>query len=156
LHYQEALHIEPPKAENQATGPLPQYFADEFGWEDMVRKTAAVYRSLPADERARTAIFANDWGEASAVDYFGQRYGLPSAVSPHNSYWLWGPRNYDGSTVIVLGSDGRGDREHFRSVMAAGQVDNAWSREDEHFTLWLCRGLRWNLRANWSKMKKWN
>jgi hypothetical protein len=155
LRYQKALGIAPPKAENQPTGPLPQYFADEFGWEEMVRKTAEVYNSLPPEERDRTAIFANDWGEAAAVDFFGPRYGLPRAVSPHNSYWLWGPHGYDGSTVIVLGSNGSGDREHFRSVAAAGEVSDPWSRTDEHFTIWLCRGLRWDLRAEWPKLKHW-
>jgi hypothetical protein len=155
LRYQHRLGITPTKAENQQTGPLPQFFADEFGWEDMARKTAAVYNSLSPDERARTAIFANDWGEAAAIDYFGPKYGLPRAISPHNSYWLWGPRNYDGSTVIVLGSDGTGDREHFASVQAAGQVDNPWSRPDEHFTIWLCRGLNFKFQTAWPNMKKW-
>lgn len=155
VSYQAALHIPISRAENQRTGELPQYFADEFGWEDMVRKTAAVYWSLSPEERARTAIFANDWGEAAAVDFFGPRYGLPPAISKHNSYWFWGPRNYDGSSMIILGSDGRGDREHFRRVTAAGVVDNPWSRQDEHFTIWLCRGLRWDLRTIWPTMKSW-
>lgn len=155
LRYQHALRIAPIQAENQPTGPLPQYFADEFGWENMVRRTAAVYWSLSPAERARTAIFANNWGEASAIDYFGPRYGLPPAISNHNSYWFWGPHHYDGSTVIVLGSDGRGDRQHFQSVIAAGQVTDPWSRQDEHFTLWLCRGLKWNLQAIWPRLKKW-
>lgn len=155
LRYEHTMHLATPKAENQRTGPLPQIFADEFGWEDMARKTAAVYWSLPPAERAHTAIFANDWGEASAIDYFGPKYGLPRAISNHNSYWFWGPGNADGSTVIVLGSDGTGDREHFRSVIAAGQVDNPWSREDEHFTIWLCRGLTFNLKEMWPQMKKW-
>jgi len=89
------------------------------------------------------------------VDYFGPKYGLPRAISNHNSYWLWGPRGTDGSTVIVLGSDGTGDREHFASVVAAGEVDSEWSREDEHFTIWLCRGLTWNIEEMWPRMKKW-
>jgi 4-amino-4-deoxy-L-arabinose transferase-like glycosyltransferase len=157
LRYEHALGTGPIiKAENQPTGRLPQFFADEFGWEDMVRKTAAVYWSLPPDERARTAIFANDWGEAAAVDYFGPKYGLPRAIAVHNSYWLWGSRGYDGSTMIVLGSDGTGDRQHFQSVIDSGQkTDNPWSREDEHFTIWLCRGLKWNLQAVWPQLKKW-
>jgi hypothetical protein len=155
LRYEKAIHLSTPKAENQRTGPLPDIFAGEFGWEDMVRKTAAVYRGLTPAERAHAAIFANNWGEAAAVDYFGPKYGLPRAISDHNSYWLWGPGNGDGRVVIVLGSDGTGDREHFRSVEAAGQVDNPWSREDEHFTIWLCRGLTFNMQEMWPRMKKW-
>lgn len=156
LRYQQALHISIPKAENQRTGPLPQYFADEFGWEDMVRKTAAVYNSLPPEERARTAIFGNSWGQAAAIDFFGPRYGLPRAISANNNYWYWGPRQYDGSTMIILGSDGSGDREHFASVLDSGQqTDNPWSREDEHYTIWICRGLHWKLRDLWPQIKHW-
>jgi hypothetical protein len=57
--------------------------------------------------------------------------------------------------MIVLGSDGRGDRQHFREVIPAGQVENRWSREDEHFTIWLCRGLKWDLRTIWPQLKSW-
>jgi hypothetical protein len=153
VRYQQALHLEPPKAENQDNGPLPQYFADEFGWQEMVEKVAQVYNRLPPEERARTAIFSNGWGEAAAVDFYGPKYGLPPAISKHNNYWLWGPRNYDGSTMIILRSDGSGDREHFQSVEAAGTVEHPYSRRDEHFTIWLCRGAQFNLREVWPRIK---
>jgi 4-amino-4-deoxy-L-arabinose transferase-like glycosyltransferase len=156
LRYQAALGINPPAAERQNNGPLPQYFADEFGWKEMVQRVARVYDALPPDQRARTAIFCNSWGEAAAIDFFGPRYGLPRAISSHNNYWYWGPRNYTGDIVIVLGSDGRGDREHFRSVEAAGRVEHPYSRRDEHFTIWLCRGLNQNLQDLWPKLKKFN
>ncbi len=156
LLYQAALHIEPPAAERQNNGPLPQYFADEFGWEEMVQQVARVYNNLSPEERARTAIFCNSWGEAVAVDFYGPRYGLPRAISNHNNYWYWGPRDYTGDIVIVLGSDGRGDREHFQSVEAAGRVEHPYSRRDEHFTIWLCRGLNQNLQDLWPKMKKFD
>ena len=81
IAYQRALGIEPLRAENQATGPLPQYFADEFGWEEMAREVARVYHALPPAEQARTAIFANSYGQAGAIDFFAAKYGLPQAVS---------------------------------------------------------------------------
>jgi hypothetical protein len=154
--YQKAIGLEPPRAENQPTGPLPQYFADEFGWEDMARETARVYNSLPPDERTRTAIFANNYGEAGAIDFFGQRLGLPKTICNHQSYWLWGPRDFDGQSVIVLGSSGRGDREHFRSVEVIGHVEHPYSRRDEHFDIFLCRGFTGDLKTAWSQMKKYN
>jgi 4-amino-4-deoxy-L-arabinose transferase-like glycosyltransferase len=156
IGYQKALHIPVPEAEHQNNGPLPQYFADEFGWQEMVEKVAKVYNSLPPEERARTAIFSNGWGEAAAVDFYGPRYGLPPAISKHNQYWLWGPRNYDGSTMIVLRSDGSGDRRHFESVEAAGRVEHPYSRRDEWFTIWLCRGPKFNLQEVWPSMKQFD
>ncbi len=156
IRYQRALGFEPPKAENQNTGPLPQHFADEFGWEDMTSEVAKVYNALPPDERARTAIFANSYGQAGAIDFFGPKYGLPKAISNHQNYWYWGPREYDGSTVIVLGSDGEGDREHFKTVEAAGRTFHPYSRRDEHFDIFLCRGLNQHLRTLWPEIKNWN
>ena len=156
IRYQRKLGIEPPKAENQRTGPLPQYFADEFGWQQMAEETARVYNSLSPEERARTAIFANNYGEAGAIDFFGPRLGLPKSICNHQSYWLWGPRNYDGSIVIVLGSDGTGDREHFRSVEAVGHVEHPYSRRDEHFDIFLCRGFTGDLGQFWPKIKKYD
>ena len=156
ITYQKKLGIEPPKAENQPTGPLPQYYADEFGWEEMARETARIFHSLPTDEQKRTAIFSNSYGSAGAIDFFGPRYGLPNVICKHQSYWLWGPRDYDGSTMIVLHSDGRGDREHFRSVEVAGHTEHPYSRRDEHFDIFLCRGLKGDLRKAWAGMKQYD
>jgi hypothetical protein len=154
--YQQMLGVEPVRAENQRTGPLPQYFADEFGWEEMTREVARIYNGLSPEERAKTAIFANNYGEAGAIDYFGPKYGLPKATSNHQSYWLWGPREYTGEIVLVLGSDGRGDREHFKSVEIAGRAEHPYSRLDERFDIFLCRGLNTSLPSLWPEIKKWN
>jgi hypothetical protein len=153
IRYETVLGLKPPEIEHQQNGPLPQWFADEYGWQEMVEKVARAYNSLPPEERARTAIFSNSWGEAAAVDFYGPRYGLPQAISAHNSYWLWGPGKYDGSTVIVLRSDGSGDRKHFKSVEAVGHVEHPYARRDEFFDIYLCRGLTWNLRDAWPKLK---
>ncbi len=135
---------------------FPQQFSDEFGCDAMVRQTSAVYRALPAEERARTAIFANNYGEAAAVDFFGPRYGLPPAIGTGETYWLWGPRGYIGSTAIVLGSDGKGDREHFQRVEPVAHVGSPYVRSEERFDIFLCRGLKGgSLQALWPGMRKW-
>jgi hypothetical protein len=153
LRYQKAMGFQPPELEHQQNGPLPQWFADEFGWQEMVEKVAKVYNSLPPEERARTAIFSNGWGEAAAVDFYGPRYGLPQAISKHNSYWIWGPRNYDGSTMIILRSGGRDEPRLFQSVEVVGRAEHLYARRDEYFDIYLCRGLKANLRDAWPKMK---
>jgi len=156
LRYQEALGIHPPKIERQRNGSLPQWYADEFGWPEMVEKVARVYNSLPPEERARTAIFSNGWGEAAAVDFYGPRFGLPLAISKHNSYWIWGPRDYDGSTVIILRSGGRDEPGLFESVESVGRVEHPYARRDEYFDILLCRGLKRNLKDLWPRMKEFD
>lgn len=156
LAYQRLWHgFTPVVFEDEPPKPLPQYFADEFGWEDMARETGRVYAQLPEDARSDTAIFANDYGQAAAIDFFGPRYGLPPSISKAESFWLWGPREYTGSNVIVLGSDGKGDREFFTIVEPVGRVDNPWSRVDERFEIFLCRDIHPELKTLWPKIKAW-
>jgi len=156
LRYQKLLGVELPAFENQRNGPLPQWYADEFGWPEMVEKVARVYNNLPPEERARTAIFSNGWGEAAAVDFYGPRFGLPLAISKHNSYWIWGPRDYDGSTMIILRSGGRDEPSLFESVKSVGRVEHPYARRDEYFDILLCRGLKKNLKDIWPGVKEFD
>jgi Dolichyl-phosphate-mannose-protein mannosyltransferase len=91
------------QTERDATAKLPQLYADMLGWTTLAETVSRVYEALPADERAGCAIFAGNYGEAGAIDYYGPQLGLPPAVSGHNSYYDWGPRNYSGSCVILVG-----------------------------------------------------
>lgn len=92
-------------------------FAEEFGWNRLAQDVARVYYALPGDVRARTAIYADTYGDAGALDFFGARYGLPPAISSQNNYYLWGTHGYDGSTLVAIGAT-RIDvlRQYFRSV----------------------------------------
>ncbi|WP_213807462.1 glycosyltransferase family 39 protein [Granulicella sp. dw_53] len=141
--------------ENEPERPLPQYFADEFGWEAMAQTTAQVFHQLSPQEQVKTAIFANNYGEAAAIDFFGPRYGLPLSISKAQTYWLWGRRQYDGQSVIVLGSDGRGDREFFRSVEPVARVQSLYSRADERFTIFYGRDMHPPLGVLWPQIKAW-
>jgi hypothetical protein len=156
LRYQAHLPFEVPRSEHSHMGAaLPQHYADEFGWEEMVAAVARVYNSLPPEERAKTAIFGNNYGEAAAVDFFGPKYGLPKAISGHQNYFLWGPRNYTGEIMIILGSDGRNDAKFFRSVNVAATLDNRYALFYETRPILLCRGLKENLQTLWPQLKNW-
>jgi hypothetical protein len=96
IRYATALHVEPPAIEKWKLGPLPQIYASQFGWEEMVATVAGVYNCLLPDVRSKTAIFAQNFGQAGAIDLFGPKYGLPKAISVHQNYFLWGPRDYTG------------------------------------------------------------
>jgi hypothetical protein len=68
------------------TSNLPQHFADEFGWGEMVAPISEIYNAMPADERAKTASLAGNYGSAGAIDFFGRRYGLAPSISAHQNY----------------------------------------------------------------------
>jgi len=91
--YLSFSHLAPPPSEAAAVGaPLTQLFSDELGWRDLEKQVASIYHSLPVEERTRTAILAADYGEAAALDVYGQRDGLPPALCGQNQYFLWGAR----------------------------------------------------------------
>ena len=156
LRYQRALGFEPPKTEVGHRGPLPQHFGDRFGWPEMVEAVARIYNGLPPDERGKTAIYANNYGEAGAIDFFGPRYGLPKAISPHQSYYLWGPRDYTGEQLILLQSKRADAERNCNSVEEVGAVGHPLAMAEEHYTIYICRGLKQPLRELWPRLKHWN
>lgn len=156
IQYQDTLGIAPPKTEVGHNGPLPQHYGDRFGWEEMTEKVAEVYNSLPEDERARAAIFANNYGQAGAIDHFGRRYGLPKAISGHQSYYMWGPRGHDGSVMIILGDEKEDAERWCDSVEERDRVEHPFAMEEERYNILVCRGLKKPLAELWPELKFWN
>jgi hypothetical protein len=157
IHYQQAVHLAPSQFEHENNGPLnQQIFADMFGWDDMVREIARAYWALPPEARAKTGIACSNFGEAGAVDFFGPKYGLPNAISGHQTYWFWGPGNYTGESLLIVGdSEGRA-RQLCENFDLAGHVSNEYSREDEHFGLYWCHPLGESLQQLWPQAKHFN
>jgi hypothetical protein len=157
LRYVEVIGLRQPKLENRATHAMPQFFADRFGWPEMAQTVAVVYHALPAGERERTGIFANDYGQGGAIDFYGPRYGLPKAIGGHLSYWYWGSRGYTGESLIVLGDRRERLEELFEDVTPAATVGHPYAMQQEHFTVFVCRRPKgWTLASAWPRLKKWN
>ena len=156
IAYQNALGLAPPRTEVGHQGVLPQHFGDMFGWEEMTAKTAEVFQSLPPEEREKAAIFTGNYGEAGAIDLFGKRYNLPKAISGHQSYYLWGHRNYDGSVIIILGDEKEDAEKVCESVEEKTRVGDPLAMKEENFNILICRGLKEPLSKFWKKVKHWN
>jgi hypothetical protein len=156
MRYSDALHVSVPKNEIYDVGPLPQFLGDQFGWEQMVSEVAKIYGSIPPSERAQTAIFAGNYGEAGAIDMFGPKYGLPAAISAHQTYYLWGPRGFSGDTLIVIQGNRKILEQNCGSVEEAAVHHNAYGMAEENRPIYVCHDLRVNLPEVWSRLKTWN
>jgi len=156
IRYSNALHLAPPRIENNRLGPLPQLYADQFGWDEMAATVGRIYNSLPLDVRAKTAIFAQNYGQAGAIDFLGPKYGLPKAISGHQTYFLWGPRDYTGESMIVLDDRPEVLGRMFDQVEKAGRVEHPYSMPYQHFDVFYCRGMKQPLSELWPRIKKWN
>jgi len=135
---------------------LPQWYADQFGWEEIVAETAKAYARLSPEERSGCGIFGQDYGQAGAVDFLGPRYGLPPAISGHQTYFLWGPRGYSGNCLIVLGDSRERLEELFEHVEYVGtSAENPYALEQE-IAVYICRGAKFGTLAEvWPQLKKW-
>lgn len=156
IRYAAATHLQQPRIETFKLGPLPQLFADQFGWQEMAATVAGVYRGLPSDVRARTGIFGQNYGQAGAIDLFGPSYGLPPAISGHQSYFLWGPHGYTGESLIVMDDNQRTLEREFTSVRKVAHVSHPYSMPYEHFDVYYCQGLKQPLSQFWPRVKKWD
>jgi 4-amino-4-deoxy-L-arabinose transferase-like glycosyltransferase len=154
--YMNALGVGVSRTENGMTGTLPQHFADEFGWPEMVAQVAGVYNAMPAGERAKTAILAGNYGSAGAIDFFGPRYGLPPSISAHQNYYYWGFRDYTGETLIMLNWDLDDAQDWCQNVDQGPKVGHPYAMGWEHYTILICHGLKKPLAEAWPHFKVWN
>jgi len=154
--YMAALGLQRLKTEVAHEGPLPQHFGDMFGWPEMVAAVARVYHGLPAAERARACIFAGNYGEAGAIDFFGGRHGLPKAISAHQNYFFWGPRDCTGEVVVLLQVSREDALEVFGRVEEAERVGHPWAMAEEHFTIRVGRDPKIPLGELWPRIRHWN
>jgi len=76
-------------------------FHQQYGWQEQVATMAEIYHQLSPPEQAQTAILTGKYNQASAVNFWGEQYGLPQAVSGHMTYFLWGPQPANPQIIIA-------------------------------------------------------
>jgi hypothetical protein len=152
--WEKTMHFAPHDSENHDATILPQFYADRFGWQEMVEKVAKIYDSLPPQERAVTGILADNYGEASAINLFGAKVGLPVAISGHQAYWMWGPHGYTGQEMILItGARPQALQESYASCTVEARMDNPLSMPWEKKHIYLCRGRKSTYAADWKDFK---
>jgi hypothetical protein len=135
---------------------LPQWYADQFGWNEIVAETAVAWNRLSPEEQKDCGIFGQDYGQAGAIDFLGRRYGLPPALSGHQTWFLWGPRGYSGNCLIVL-DDSRANLERLWSKVdyVGTSADNPYALEKQ-IDVFICRGSKFSTLADlWPRLKRW-
>jgi len=166
LAYVKTLPFKLPVMEHShARAALPQWYADQFGWQEIVDETAIAWSRLTADERGSDpssapgkacGIFAQDYGQAGAIDFLGRRYGLPRSLSGHQTWFLWGPGPYSGDCMIVLDDRKEVLEELWEHVDYVGtSAPNSYALEQQ-IDVFICRGKKFDSWAGlWPKLKHW-
>ena len=133
---------------------LPIAFLFPLQSEGARARVARIYAALPAEERIKAKIVTRNYGEAGAIDYYGRHYGLPSAISQHNNYYLWGPGRDAVSVLIMVGWSTEDLAGSFAQVDVAGRVESPYAMPFEtRWPIHLCRGLKLPLDVAWRRGK---
>ncbi len=157
ITYADRMGVRPSTAEKKEVAALGQFYADMHGWEEIVATVAGVYRSLPPEEREKATIFTYNYGDAGAIEFLGKKHGLPSSISGHNNYWLWGPRDLNGDVMIILGGSEAGHLRRYASVEHAATIDCGYCMPYEnHRPVWIARGLKEPIQAIWPDLKHYD
>lgn len=136
-------------------GTIPQDYADMFGWEEQVSTIAEVHHALPPEDQAECVLLAGNYGEAGAIDFYGEKYGLPKAVSLNSSYYLWGPGEKSGNVVISIGVPLEGLKRYFRSIQRMNIIRHEYVIDEENnLPVYLCRNPVKTLQEVWPELKE--
>jgi hypothetical protein len=155
MRYEAAIGLSRPAPPNGTRHLINIVYADQLGWKTMTATVAGVYWALPRSQRAITAIFADRYAYAGAIDFYGPQYGLPAVISPNNSYYLWGTRGYSGASVLAVGAtDYPLLRSNFSSVrqVAVYRNEYRWILEGP-LPIYLCTRPREPLASMWPSFK---
>jgi hypothetical protein len=148
------LGISVESGERHRKGTLPQHFADMFGWDTLADDVARVVARLTPGERATARIYAQNYGEAGALEYYGPSRGLPPVVSGHNAYWHWGPGPDNGGLVIIVGGDPADHRQVFEDVSERGRTTCTLCMPyEQDLPIFVARGAKRPLSEVWPAIK---
>lgn len=109
---------------------LPQDFADMIGWRELGEKVGEVWQAIP--DKSRAAIYADNYGQAGAIEIFGKKQGVEQAMSFSDNFQYWLPEQLpaDFQTLIYV-NDELGDDmpTFFQKIEKIWELDMPLSRQ---------------------------
>ncbi|MCU7523754.1 MAG: glycosyltransferase family 39 protein [Ignavibacteria bacterium] len=161
IAYSKMTGFQPDGHEGKEVSELPQLYADMFGWEDMAKTVSEVYLLLPQEERKNAFVFAQNYGEASALEYYSKKYPIPRVISPHNSFWVWEweelkdtTKENSYQTAIIIGGQ---VEDHLKALEIATQKGTIKSRYampyENNLPVFIGKGFKIPLEVIWRSEK---
>ena len=132
--------------------------AETIAWPKEVALVAREYDSLPASQRAQTAILTGNYGEAGAIDRYGPGLALPQAYSGANNFWLWGPPPAGDRSVIAVNVDPALLRREFVHVRLVATFWNGLgvSDDEQGAQIFVATGLRSSWAQSWPAFRNYS
>jgi hypothetical protein len=118
---------------------------DQIGWRAYTDQVEAVYAALPEADAAAAVIITSNYGEAGALDRYGE--GLPPVFSGHNELHEYGPPPASATVAVTVGLPMERVAAHFEECEVVAELDNGVGvdNEEQGRPVGVCRGpaLAW-------------
>lgn len=129
-------------------------YADMFGWEEQVALVDSVYNTLTEEEKSKTILWAENYGEAGAINHLGKKYGLPKSVCKHGSFWLWGAGDTSGEIAISVGNEDGAVDYFYGEKKLIKMVQHPYAIDEEHnIPVYLLRKPKVRLSEYWPQFE---
>jgi hypothetical protein len=109
---------------------IPQDYADMTGWQDLADSVIDFYAALPDSQKKATWIFAENYGQAGAILFYGKQHGLPEPVSFSDNFLFWAPDSITQGPLIYINDDLGDIDDYFGSCKRVAQINNIYFREN--------------------------
>lgn len=129
---------EPMRGEANIFYPLPQDYMDMTGWKETADLVFLAYNQLDSIQKRSCIVFANNYGQASAIEFYGKPYHLPPVVCLNDSYIFWAPDSLTALNTIVTDSRLGDIPRLFNHYIEVGEINNRYFRENG-LKVYLCQ-----------------
>lgn len=119
--FSHAIAIDQMEGEKGVKQKFLQILADRIGWEEKAKYVADAYNSLTSEEKKEVVIYASNYGQAGACEFFNK---IPRVICGHNSYWHWGTYNANGKIIITIGRSISSMKEGYEDVQVFSEFKN--------------------------------
>ena len=153
--YADKLELGIPSNEIRTKGKLAPHYADMFGWRTMAEVTVRVFESLPDTDKENWGIMTGDYYQASAVNFFGNKYGIPKAISAKSNAWYWGNNKQTFETMIVFGSGLLDNLELFDVVEPVEIISSEYAAPHQNnLPIYICKKPKLKAQILWEKARR--
>lgn len=131
---------------------VPIILYDRLEWEKMAHEISEIYSSLSVEEKKRAIIMTRSYIEASAIDFYKEKYTLPPVICGDLQYYLWEPKDLSDKTLIILISEESEAKritevdelkKTYYEVKKIGAICTKYSLDGENSRpIYLCRGFK--------------
>ncbi|MEV6069229.1 glycosyltransferase family 39 protein [Nocardia sp. NPDC052001] len=125
-------------------------------WDKLVSAVDTGYDTLTPEQKSNSAIVAQGYWQAGAIEELGGRYDLPATYSPSRGFGFFGPPPDSATTVVYVGLDTAEPdlRSRFGKVERVARLDDPMGIPgiDRMVSVWKCQDPKQSWSTMWDSM----